>query len=84
MADISPDLKSRLQRNPQALVRLIIRLKDDPQSHVPAMQARGLTVRHTYSLTSSVAIEGSASASLALANEPWVVSVEEDKPVHTL
>jgi hypothetical protein len=63
---------------------LIIRLTDDPQAHVPALTARGLTVRHTYALTSSLAIEGSASASLALANEAWVVSIEEDKTVHTM
>jgi hypothetical protein len=35
-------------------------------------------------LTSSLAIEGSGAAMLALSKEPWVDSVEEDKAVHTM
>ena len=84
MANISPDLKSKLQKSPAATVRLIVRLADDPSSRVAAVQAHGLIVRHTYSLISAVAVEGAASASLALAEEPWVVSIEEDKAVHTM
>jgi hypothetical protein len=84
VASISPDLKAKLESNPNATVSLIVRLKDDPGSRIPAVQAHGLTVRHTYSLISAIAVEGSASASLALAQEPWVVSLEEDSAVHTL
>ena len=84
MANISQDLKSKLQTNPNATVRLIVRLADDPSRRVVSVQAHGLTVRHTYTLISAVAIEGTASASLKLAEEPWVVSIEEDKPVHTM
>jgi hypothetical protein len=84
VATIPQDLKSRLQQNPNAVVRLIVRLKDAPDSRVAAVQAHGLTVRHTYSLMSAIATEGSAAASLALAAEPWVVSIEEDKTVHTM
>jgi hypothetical protein len=84
VATMSPGLKSKLLQDPNATVRLIVRLKDDPSSRVAAVQSHGLTVRHTYSLISAIAIEGSASASLALAGEPWVVSVEEDSAVHTL
>ena len=84
VANISQDLKSKLQQNSNATVRLIVRLKGDPGSRVAAVQALGLTVRHTYSLISALAVEGSASASLALADEPWVVSIEEDSAVHTL
>lgn len=61
-----------------------MRLKDDPAGRVAAVQAHGLTVRHTYALISAIAIEGAASASLALADEPWVISVEEDSTVHTM
>ncbi|MDE3090562.1 MAG: hypothetical protein KGJ80_14370, partial [Chloroflexota bacterium] len=81
---IPADLKSKLQYDPSAVVRLIVRLKDDPESRVAAVQAHGLTVRHTYSLISAVAVEGTAAASLTLANEAWVLSVEEDKQVHTM
>jgi len=84
VASIPPDLKARFQKNPNAVVRLIVRLKDDPGSRVAAVQAHGLTVRHTYSLISAIATEGTAAASLALAAEPWVNSIEEDKQVHTM
>ena len=84
VATISQDLRSKLLKNANATVRLIVRLRDDPSSHVAAVQAHGVTVRHIYSLISAIAIEGSASASLALADEPWVDSVEEDSAVHTL
>jgi hypothetical protein len=84
VANISQDLKSKLQTSPDATVRLIVRLTDDPGSRVAAVQAYGLTVRHTYTLISAVAIEGTAYASLKLADEPWVVSIEEDKAVHTM
>ena len=84
VATMSQDLKSKLLQNKNATVRLIVRLKDDPNIRVAAVQSHGLTVRHTYSLISAIAIEGSASASLALAQEPWVVSIEEDTAVHTL
>jgi hypothetical protein len=84
MATMSQDLRSKLLQNPNATVKLIVRLKDEPNSRVAAVQSYGLTVRHTYSLISAIAIEGSASASLALAEQPWVDSVEEDGAVHTL
>lgn len=84
VANIPQRLKSRLQRNPNTVVRLIVRLKDDPGSRVADVQGYGLIVRHTYSLISAIATEGTASASLALAAEPWVDSIEEDMQVHTM
>ena len=84
MASISPDLESRLQRNPNTLVSLIVRLKGDASAHLADVQARGLTVRRTYSLISAIAIQGTASASLTLMDEPWVLSLEEDRTVHTM
>ncbi len=84
MASIAPELKSKLQRNPNATVHLIVRLKDAPKTFLDKVTARGLTIRHTYSLISAIAIEGKASESLALAKEKWVLSLEEDKTVHTM
>jgi hypothetical protein len=84
MAKIQPDLKSKLKRAPDSVVNLIIRVKDTPGAHVADVCALGLTVRYTYSLVPGMAIQGTAAASLALAEKPWVLSVEEDKPVHTM
>ncbi len=84
MATLSQELKARLQENPGAMVRLIVRLKDDPAARVADVHALGLTVRHTYTLISAIATEGTAAASLVLAAESWVDSIEEDKQVHTM
>ncbi len=84
MASLASDLKSKLQRDPGAVVSLIVRSKDDLSTHVDDVKARGLVVRHVYSLISAAAIQGKASAALALANASWVLSIEEDKTVHTM
>jgi hypothetical protein len=84
MAKIQPDLKSKLERAPDSVVNLIVRVKDTPDARVADVRALGLTVRYTYSLVPGMAIQGTASASLALAKKSWVLSVEEDKPVHTM
>ncbi len=84
MARIDPALKSKLQLDPNAQVRLILQCQDDPSQHVTSVQARGLTVRHVYTLMNGIAVEGKASNALQLADEPWVTSVEEDRPIHTM
>ncbi len=80
MARISPRLKALLAKESKS-VDLIIRLNDDPAKYLADLRARGFTVKYTYALTLSAAIHGPASAARALGNEPWVVSMEEDKPV---
>jgi hypothetical protein len=84
MANVSSELKSKLQRNPRAAVNLIARLQNEPSDYRAALEARGINVRRTFSLIAAIAIECKASAALALAKETWVVSIEEDKSVHTM
>lgn len=84
MATIPPDLQTKVQHDPQTQVDLIVRLADDPGKRVRDLQSLGWTVRRTFSLTPSVAVQGPASASLALARQPWVLAIEEDKSVHTM
>ncbi len=84
MANIPPDLETKIQRDPQKPVDLIVRLADDPSKHLHDLQSLGWNIQRTFSLTPSVAIRGPAAACRPLANEPWVVSIEEDKPVHTM
>ncbi len=81
---IDNDLKSKLQADPNATVSLIIRTKDNRDEDLEALRARGLKIRHTYSLISAVAVEGPASAALAVARESWIVSMEFDQEVHAL
>ena len=84
MANIAPDFLSKLKANPNAMVNVIVRLKDNPAQHVADVQASGLGVRHTYSLIPAIAVQGKAAACLDLAKKPWVESIEEDKSVHTM
>ncbi len=84
MANMAPELLSKLKSNPNSTVNLIVRLKDDPSAHVTEVQASGLAVRHTYTLISAIAVQGKASTCLELSAKPWVLSVEEDKSVHTM
>lgn len=84
VANVPPDLKTKAQRDPNAQVDLIVRLSEDPGKHISDLQSLGWTIRRSFSLTPSVAIHGPASASLVLATQPWVLTIEEDKPVHTM
>lgn len=84
MASIPQALEAKCQRDPDAPVDLIVRLTDDPSIHLQDLQSLGWTVKRTFSLTPSVALTGPASACRALATKPWVASIEEDRPVHTM
>jgi hypothetical protein len=84
MPILDSELKTQLEQNPDAVVNLIVRLKDSPETCLDEIKARGLTVRYTYSLISAVAIQGTASACLSLASEPWVLAIEPDRTVHTM
>lgn len=84
MAHISPELKSKLEREPQAIVNLIVRVKDKPQEHLDDLRALDVTVRRTFTLISALAIQGRAAAMLKLAQKSWVHSLEEDKVVRTM
>ena len=84
MATIAPEFLSKLKVNPNATVNVIVRLKDDPAAHLTEIQASGLSIRYTYSLIAAIAAQGKAAACLKLAGQPWVLSIEEDKSVHTM
>ena len=84
MARLAPNFESNLRKNPNADVNVIVRFDSDPAAHLADVQARGLLVRHTYSLISAIAAQGKASQVLSLISESWVVAVEEDKTVHAM
>jgi hypothetical protein len=84
MATMTPILESKLRRDLNAEVSVIVRLNTEPAAHLADVLGRGLLVRHTYELISAIAVQGKASAMLSLGSEPWVVAIEEDKTIHTL
>ena len=84
MASVSPEFKKKLESNPNAVVSVIVRVQKESSAYVQQVQARNLTVRHAYTLIPALALRGPASAVIALAQEGWVVSIEEDRVVHTM
>ena len=84
MANMSSALADKLAREPQSSVSVIVRVEGDSAAYAQRVESRGVIIKHVYTLITGFALTGSAGAILALANEPWVVSIEEDKPVHTM
>lgn len=84
MANLSSAFKARLERNPKAIVNVIVRVQETAAMQTKKFESLELKVKHAYTLIPGFALKGSASAVLALTKETWVVSVEEDKQVHTM
>jgi hypothetical protein len=82
-AEIASEFAARLRRNPQASVAAIVRVSIAPDEAAARLAERGATVRRVVRLVPAVAVQMPAADCLALANETWVSSVEEDKVVHT-
>ncbi len=81
---LSPDLRRQLESVPQARVRVIAHVVDDPEAHRADVEGLGLRVHRVFKLTPGLAIEGAADAVLKLAAQPWVVTIEADRAVHTM
>ncbi len=83
-AKIAPKFAAGLRRTPQATVAAIVRVSIAPDEAAARLAERGATVRRVVRLVPAVVVQMPAADCLALANETWVSSVEEDKAVHTL
>lgn len=84
MTKIMPDLLQRMETDPDAEMRLIVRVDGDP---VPAAErlAKGpVRVLRTFTLVPGLAVAGKARDCLRLLDEPWVRQVEEDRPVRAM
>lgn len=84
MSKIDPSWAQSLRNNPDAEVHAIVRTEDVDAVAAFDWGSHGLTLRHTYKLVPGAAVTGSASAVLAIADEPWVVRVEPDREVRTM
>ncbi len=84
MEPLEPKFEKRLKADPRARLRAIVRTAPQPAAHTSELEKHGLRVVRVSSLINAVTVEGTATAVLSLANETWVVRIEEDKPVHTL
>lgn len=83
-ARISSQLARKWRANPSAQVHAIVKASEKNDENAFALERRGLTIRKRFGLLPAYAVTGPAEACLALANEDWVASVEEDQHVHTM
>ena len=81
---IMPDLLRRMKADPDADVRLIVRVKGDPAAAAEHLAGGPLRVLRTFTLISGLAVAGQARDGLRLLDEPWVERVEEDRVVRVL
>ncbi len=81
---IKPEFEAKLRADPAAPVAVIVTTGGSPGEFVSRAEAIGLEVHRQYRLRHMLALRGPANAALALLDEPWVLSVEEDQPVTTM
>ncbi len=80
---VEAELLKRLQANPEAEFRLIVRTRGEPGQYLTRLQSLGIAVRRQFRLTRSLALTARAAAALRLADEAWVEKIEEDRIVRT-
>lgn len=81
---IAPDLRQRWQADPAQEVHAILRVTDTGPQVAETIERAGLEIYQRTTLVPTFAVRGPAWAVLDLLPEPWLVRVEEDRPVHTL
>ena len=84
MAKIITDLQSQIKENPNDNFDLIVRTQGDTTPHLEWFAAAGITVTQQFRLSPGVAITCSGAKAQKLVTQPWVISVELDKPVTTM
>jgi hypothetical protein len=83
MAKIDPEFLQILKSRPKETYSVIIRSVGNSQANAAKLANSGLAITQTFSLIPGFAITGPASDIITLLDEPWVISIEADEPVHT-
>jgi hypothetical protein len=81
---IAARLARRWRARPETQVRAIIRTIADVDETAAILEQRGLKVTRRYHLLPAVAVAGSAQDILALSDEDWITSIEEDQQIHSM
>jgi len=81
MDKIEQVLQTQLEKCPEERVRLIVRITGDVSQAIVRLAELGVTVRRSFTLIKAVAVSCSGSTALALLQEPWVQTIEEDRQV---
>ncbi len=83
MVKIDGNLRAKVQQHPDEPVRLIVRVDGDLSEAARRLAARGAKAAKTLKLINAVVVTCRGKDVSALAQEPFVRSVEEDHKVRT-
>lgn len=78
------ELLTRIAREPSENLYLLLRVEEAGQVQRAAIERAGFVVRHQTTIVPCFAVSGPGVALNALLHEPWLVRVEEDRPVEAL
>lgn len=81
---IDPALAAKLASRSTAPLALIIRVEQADDDAAAALAALGFAVHSRTQLLPSFAASGPGAAVAVLAEQPWVLAIEEDRPVQAL
>jgi len=84
MAKINDDLVHQLKAEPDQTVELIVKTEGDASPHLDWLTSAGLQVKQQFRLSPGVAVAGTGANALKLLDQPWVKSIELDRPVSTM
>ncbi len=84
MSKCTRELLNRIAREPSENLDLLLRVQEAGQVQRAAIESAGFVVRHQTTIVPCFAVSGPGLALNALLNEPWLVCVEEDRPVEAL
>jgi len=83
MGKIEQVFSCKLSSNPKQTVRLIVRVTGDMSQASTRLAELGATMLRSFNLTKAISVSAPAGIALALADEPWVLSIEEDRQITT-
>lgn len=81
---IDPKLEAAFKAGPQAEFQLLVRVSQADDTAERTLESLGLTVRRRLQLVPTLAVTGTGAGALALLAYPWVIQIEEDRPVHIM
>ena len=84
MAEITTNLKKKVESSPKQPQNLIVRVNGDMEVGQQQLEAAGFQVRRKLSLIKGFAVTGPGENVRQLADQPWVSSIEEDQQVRTM
>jgi len=81
-AKITPEYYKTLRHGGDRPVQAIVRVADRADRYRDELASRGFEIRRLFTLIPGLAVTGPASRLLELLSEPWVMSIEPDRPVY--